>query len=72
MEAVLVLVCLIVAGLAGALTAQASAPSAGKDRLPVTYHWLLEEADDAYLLCVGRLTVEINGDDSIHLICEGN
>lgn len=37
---------------------------------PITYHWLLNEADDAYLLCNGSLVVEINGHDSIHLICE--
>lgn len=38
-----------------------------------TYHWLLQNGDDAYVLCAnGQFTIQVNGDDSIHIVCHGD
>lgn len=35
-------------------------------------HWLLYPGEDGYILCAdGRFDIEINGDDSIRVICVG-
>jgi hypothetical protein len=37
---------------------------------PQTYHWLLQTGEDGYILCAGgRWDVEVNGADSIHVVC---
>lgn len=36
-----------------------------------THHLLLENTDDAWILCAdGNFVVEVNGHDSIHVICQ--
>lgn len=63
----LVLVVALLAAVAGVALAR-PAPSSGQ-----TYHWQLEQGDDAYLLCAGgHLVVDVNGADSVHFWCVPN
>lgn len=35
-----------------------------------TYHWLMTNTDDAYMLCDGgQFTITVNGADSIYIRC---
>lgn len=48
-----------------------ASPYAGK--MPITYHWQLNNGDDAYILCAnGHFVVEVNGHDSIHVLCRSD
>lgn len=67
----LVLVVVLACALVGTVVAR-PAPTATPEP-PQTYHWLLEAGDDAWVLCSeGRFVVEVNGGDSIHLLCVGD
>lgn len=40
---------------------------------PTSHYFLLNEADDAYILCAnGQFVIEVNGRDSLHLVCVGD
>lgn len=55
------------------LLVAAAVVSAGDIAPDDTYHWLLYNSDDAYVLCAGgQFTIDVNGPDSIHLICHNN
>lgn len=52
------------------LLALAAVVSAGDIAPDDTYHWQLNNGDDGYVLCAnGQFTIQVNGHDSIHLIC---
>lgn len=62
---------LILAMLIFMVLAAACATYAQTDEVETTYHWMLENTDDAYILCAdGNFVVEVNGHDSLHVICQ--
>lgn len=65
----LILIGLIVLGTVGVALAR-PAPTA-TPYPPTTHYFLLNSQDDAYILCAnGEFTIEVNGADSIHLVCD--
>lgn len=53
---------------AGALPAPTATPQP-----PTTHHFLLNQQDEAYVLCAdGQFVIEVNGVDSIRLRCVGD
>lgn len=62
---------LILAMLIFMVLAAACATYAQTDEVGTTYHWMLENTDDAYILCAdGNFVIEINGHDSIRVVCQ--
>lgn len=64
---------LLLAMLVFMVLAAACATYAQTDEIKTetTYHWMLENTDDAYILCAnGNFVVEVNGHDSLHVICQ--
>jgi len=57
----------------GGVYAQARPAPTATPQPPTTHYFLLNQQDDAYVLCAdGQFTIEVNGVDSIHLICAGD